>query len=110
MKVFIWFACIFVCSFINTALNTSGILLGGIPTIILYGSTIWIAITLCKKYEENKKNSPDKKIEIQKDAGTQNTVNFDKICFCRKCGEKLIDNSKSCSICGTEIIDLEKDA
>ena len=29
----------------------------------------------------------------------------DKICFCRKCGEKLIDSSKFCGKCGTEIIE-----
>ena len=31
-------------------------------------------------------------------------IEADKICFCRKCGEKLIDNSKFCSKCGTEVI------
>ena len=31
-----------------------------------------------------------------------------KICFCRKCGEKLIDNSRFCSKCGTEIVDCQK--
>ena len=29
-----------------------------------------------------------------------------KICFCRKCGERLIDRSKYCSKCGTEIIEM----
>lgn len=28
----------------------------------------------------------------------------DKICFCRKCGEKLLDGSRFCSKCGTEVI------
>lgn len=28
----------------------------------------------------------------------------DRILFCRKCGEKLIDNSKFCRKCGTEVI------
>ena len=32
----------------------------------------------------------------------------DKICFCRKCGEKLLDRSNFCRKCGTEIVDLEK--
>lgn len=31
--------------------------------------------------------------------------NTDKICFCRKCGEKLIDNSRFCRKCGTEIVE-----
>jgi len=29
----------------------------------------------------------------------------DKIFFCRKCGEKLIDSSKFCRKCGTEIVE-----
>lgn len=29
----------------------------------------------------------------------------DKIRFCRKCGEKLIENSRFCRKCGTEIVD-----
>lgn len=33
-------------------------------------------------------------------------VEADKICFCRKCGAKLIDRSKYCSKCGTEIIEM----
>lgn len=31
-------------------------------------------------------------------------VEADKICFCRKCGERLIENGKFCRKCGTEII------
>lgn len=30
----------------------------------------------------------------------------DKVCFCRKCGERLIVRSKYCSKCGTEIIEM----
>lgn len=33
------------------------------------------------------------------------TADTDKIRFCRKCGEKLIDNSRFCRKCGTEIVD-----
>lgn len=34
----------------------------------------------------------------------QNQANADKICFCRKCGEKLIDNTQFCRKCGTEVV------
>ena len=34
-------------------------------------------------------------------------VEADKICFCRKCGEKMIDNSKFCRKCGTEIVEVK---
>ena len=30
----------------------------------------------------------------------------DKIRFCRKCGEELIDNSKFCRKCGTEVVEV----
>lgn len=30
----------------------------------------------------------------------------DKVCFCRKCGEKLIDSSRFCRKCGTEIVEV----
>lgn len=61
MKVLIWFVCFLVMSIITTYLNGSGIFLGGIPTIILFGITFWIAKTLCKKYDEAKslENSDD---------------------------------------------------
>lgn len=39
-----------------------------------------------------------------------NTTNdSSKIRFCRKCGEKLIDNSIFCRKCGTEIVNVEED-
>ncbi|MGN1320908.1 MAG: hypothetical protein ACI4U6_07310 [Acutalibacteraceae bacterium] len=61
MKVLIWIVCFFMMSVVVTYLNGSGIFLGGIPTIILFGITFWIAKTLCKKYDEAKslKNSDD---------------------------------------------------
>ena len=34
---------------------------------------------------------------------------YDTLQFCRKCGEKLINNSKFCRKCGTEIVDVEKE-
>lgn len=33
-------------------------------------------------------------------------VKVDKVCFCRKCGERMIDNSKFCRKCGTEIVEM----
>lgn len=32
------------------------------------------------------------------------SLNTDQIRFCRKCGEKLIDNSKFCRKCGTAVV------
>lgn len=41
--------------------------------------------------------------------GDNNTPVSSKIRFCRKCGEKLIDNSIFCRKCGTEIVNVEED-
>ena len=35
-------------------------------------------------------------------------VKEDKICFCRKCGEKLLDNSRFCRKCGLEISEVKE--
>lgn len=35
---------------------------------------------------------------------TELSQTADRVLFCRKCGEKLIDNSQFCRKCGTEII------
>ena len=34
------------------------------------------------------------------------TIEVDKVRFCRKCGEKLIDSSRFCRKCGTEIVEV----
>lgn len=54
MKAVIWTICILVNALINTALRQQGILLGAIPTMILISVTLWIARTLCKKWDERK--------------------------------------------------------
>lgn len=51
MKVLIWFLCIAVYALIITALAWCGIVLGGIPTIILAWLTYRVAGFLCKKWD-----------------------------------------------------------
>ena len=55
MKFFIWFLCFLAYTFLNTVLTMNGILLGAIPTAALVGCTVWVAHTLCKKFDESKK-------------------------------------------------------
>lgn len=52
MKVLIWLGCLFVYSAVMTLGRMAGFLWGGVPTAILFGLTIWIAVTLCKKWDE----------------------------------------------------------
>ncbi len=49
MKALIWVVCIFALAVIQTVLTESGIILGGIPTAILYGTTMYVARTLSSK-------------------------------------------------------------
>ncbi len=139
---------------IITLIKEVGIILGAIPTMILYGATFWLARTLCKKCDEHKENDAVEQIApvdttktvITNDCliedinrmtecmscgyrsenifntcpecgksvkrfvylSDSSTVANDKICFCRKCGEKLIDNSEFCQKCGTKIIKGEE--
>ena len=51
MKILIWTGIMLIPSIIATLVKDSGILLGGIPTAILYGTAFWLANKLCKKYD-----------------------------------------------------------
>lgn len=62
MKVLIWILCIFANALITTILKESGILLGAIPTMILFGAMLWLARTLCKKWDEHKERGDDKEV------------------------------------------------
>lgn len=102
MKVLIWLLCFFVNALITTIIKDSGVIFGGIPTVILYGLTIWLASTLCKKWDEHKESKTPKSPTKACPKVEETTDN--KIKYCRKCGEKLIENSHFCRKCGTEIV------
>ncbi|MBQ7896901.1 MAG: zinc ribbon domain-containing protein [Clostridia bacterium] len=104
MKVLIWFLCIFVNALITTIAKESGVTLGAIPTVILFAGMMWLAQTLCKKWDEHKEDKPkNKKKPVQNSQNTDNKAK-NQILFCRKCGEPLIDNSQFCRKCGAEIV------
>lgn len=46
---------------------------------------------------------------IADDYSSSDKESIVKICFCRKCGEKLADDSNFCRKCGTEIIKITKE-
>ncbi len=52
MKVLIWFLCILGMSIIITLIKEAGVVLGGIPTALLYAAMFWLARTLCRKWDE----------------------------------------------------------
>ncbi len=94
----------FVNALITTLIKEGGIILGGIPTALMFGGTLWLARTLCKKWDEHRANKTVEKNVTVQEISPIEEVNNDKVCFCRKCGEKLIDNSQFCRKCGTEIV------
>lgn len=105
MKVLIWVLCLFANAMITTIAKENGVILGAIPTVILYALAATLAQSLCgvwDKYKQKKmaeQNVPEQKEQLT----TLNTV--DQVQYCRKCGEKLIVNSQFCRKCGTEIIE-----
>lgn len=113
MKVLIWLLCFFVNGLITTLIRESGVILGAIPTVILFASTMWLARTLCQKWDEHKwvieskkKSSAQQKNIVVEESAKITDAN--QVRFCRKCGEKLIGNSKFCRKCGTEIVVVDK--
>ena len=102
MKALIWFLCIFANASITTILKQNGVILGAIPAVILFSLTMQSARTLCTKWDEHKKNK-----QVKTFSASDDTENNDKISFCRKCGEPLMDSSKFCRKCGTEIVSEE---
>jgi hypothetical protein len=54
MKVLIWIVCFFCLAVVRLVAQYSGIILGGIPTALLFGLTWFIAQKLCKKWDQRK--------------------------------------------------------
>ena len=106
MKVLIWFLCIFANALITVLAKENGIILGAIPTIVLFGGMFWLATALCKAWD--KRHEDDRENRILEREKAEEAAR-EQVRFCRKCGEKLLDGSKFCRICGTELIE-EPDA
>ena len=64
MKVLIWFGCFFTLSLVVTALRGSGIILGFVPTFLLYAAAALIARLLCLKIDADKIKNKAKKANM----------------------------------------------
>jgi hypothetical protein len=51
MKALIWIGCCGTASIINMCLYDVGIVIGGLIGALLYGGAVWLAITLCNKWD-----------------------------------------------------------
>ena len=61
MKALIWIGCIFSLAICIALIKNCGVILGGIPSAVLFGGMYWLANTLCKKVDAKKnKNEGDK--------------------------------------------------
>ncbi|MBQ1999010.1 MAG: zinc ribbon domain-containing protein [Spirochaetales bacterium] len=102
MKFLIWITCLFINASIMTLSKEGNVALGAIPMFILISGMMWLATTLCKKWDEHKEAK-----EVVKKAYTCDesaVVKTESIVrFCSKCGEKLINNSQFCRKYGTEV-------
>ena len=74
MKVLIWVGCIFSLALILTLIASSGFILGGLPSVLLFGGMIFLAKTLCKQWDN-------------RHAKTETKENTEE-----KTGENLVDN------------------
>ncbi len=54
MKALIWIGCIFCLSLCMVLIKSCGIILGGIPSALMFGGMWWIATTLSKKWDSRK--------------------------------------------------------
>ena len=93
------------CYGANAAVLFLFLLLNG-GTLNLWPYLLWTSIFIAagiKILESDGRLIEDAEEEPQGAENPNAAKEFDKICFCRKCGEKLIDGSRFCRKCGTEI-------
>ncbi len=75
MKVLIWIVCFFVLSVLIVLLKNLGIVLGGVPTVILYLITWWGAKTLTKKLDSKCKDANSVQSETVHPVTSENVNN-----------------------------------
>ena len=63
MKALIWIGCIFTLSLCFVMIKNVGIILGGIPSALMFGGMWWIASFLCKKWDGRKERKMNKEDE-----------------------------------------------
>ena len=97
MKALIWFGCIFFIAVIQTIFRQSGVVLGAIPTVILYGGMLWLETHLCKKYDESKSSSQDESESDDKNRNENLAVDVD---FDTVATDPMVDSVFVCPICG----------
>lgn len=98
MKALIWIGCFLAASLINTALGYATGMKAGY--VIVYLVVCLVAKKLCVKWDEHQESKARQKKSLEQD---YMVVANDQICFCRKCGDRLLEHSRFCRKCGTKI-------
>ncbi len=101
MKVLIWIGCFLVATILNTLLGYAIGIKAGV--LVFYFAVFSVAKKLCDKWDEHKDTKEIMK-KILENTHSNASETIDQVCFCRRCGEKLIEDSKFCGKCGTQVI------
>ncbi len=64
MKFLIWILCFSCNALITNLLRYSGVILGDIPTCILFLITLWTAKFLCRKWDKYKKSQKNRYLNL----------------------------------------------
>ncbi len=72
MHFLIWFGCLMVDVMITVILKNCGVILGGVPTIILYSITIGMAPLICRKWDRRKSDSKEQAATIRRGIKSSN--------------------------------------
>ena len=59
MKALIWIGCVVSLSLCTVIIRYCGIILGGIPSALMFAGMWWLATTLCKKWDARKLQNGD---------------------------------------------------
>ena len=87
MKILIWGSCLFANALLVALLRQLGVVLGGLPTMLLFAAAFYLARELCKNYDKKTKKVRE-----------ENTTSW----YCAKCGA-MNDGAEKCVNCGISI-------
>lgn len=99
MKALVYIVCVAVAAMVQTAISMSGVQLGGLPVVLLYGTALAVATAACKAIQRRK---------------TRPAIPKERWYTCPRCGQ-LVPEGKPCDceslspqpgekLCGTPFI------